>query len=98
MSLVYLAKSMTNRGCHPIDLTLGTTGSTYTAPADGWFLLFGVVTESEYSVRMENTVSGFAPALSRGNTDGAGAATNIPCAKGDSVYVYYEGFSTTRFR
>ncbi len=98
MSLVYLAKSMTNRGCHPIDLTLGTTGSTYTAPADGWFSLFGVVTESEYSVRMENTVSGFAPALSRGNTDKAGAATNIPCAKGDSVYVYYEGFSTTRFR
>ena len=81
-----------------IDLTLGASGNTYIAPGDGWFSIFGVVTAQEYSVRMENAVSGFTSALSRGNANRAGAATNIPCGQGDSINVYYEGFSSTRFR
>ncbi len=81
-----------------IDLTLGASGSVYTAPDDGWFSIFGIVTTANYSVRMENTLSGFTSALSRGNASGAGAATNIPCCKGDSIYVYYEGFASSRFK
>ena len=80
------------------DLTLGASGNSYTAPADGWFSLFGIVSGLDYSVRMVNMVSGLSSALSRGNVSGAGAATSIPCTKGDSIHIYYDAFSSTLFR
>ena len=78
------------------DLTLGASGSTYTAPANGWFGLsknsggsgkyIGIWTGGNYSNAIGMT--SFA-------TASQGLSVYCPCRKGDSVQVDYNATGTT---
>lgn len=65
-----------------IDLTLGPSGSTYTAPADGWFICSG---NNGYSVlqKTSDLMTSVSQALP-GNW--FGAHTYIPVKKGGSGF------------
>ena len=77
-----------------IDLTLGASGATYTAPADGYYYL-----------RKQATAAG--QAFEVGKTDGLYTVTNtagvnqnwcsdiIPVKKGDIIYISYTLAGTT---
>ena len=77
------------------DLTLGANGSSYTAPANGWFVL-----------RRAVTASGDRVILTSGNlivrSDAYGASGNvgayIPVYKGNKVVIYYVGGTELYFR
>lgn len=70
-----------------IDLTLGATGSTYTAPANGWFQCACVGTIGSTYFEL---VNGFI-ASSTASFVGGWARASIPVKKGDIVTVYYGG-------
>ena len=84
-----------------IDLTLGASGSTYTAPANGYFYLHkqvsgaGQTTTFAYNNNMDNS---FAVRFSQPISTGA-VAGYIPCKKGTIVGVSYTaGGKTEVFR
>ena len=71
-----------------IDLTLGASGSTYTAPANGWLILNKSSTNVGQEIRLtnqSNQLRGYA--ISAMNS--AGLDTMIPCRKGDIIHIYY---------
>ena len=74
------------------ELILGASGTTYTAPANGWFL-FEKLLENSTFIRLENTSTGFAQ-------EGTGGGTaNLPCVfvpvlKTDEVRITYDGITT----
>lgn len=71
-----------------VNLTLGASGDSYTAPANGWLHL-----------RVNKSVAGFSAfysssglsAESRTTVSGANCTVYIPCKKGDVVTCYYDG-------
>lgn len=71
-----------------VNLTLGASGDSYTAPANGWLHL-----------RVNKSVAGFSAfysssglsAESRTTVSGANCIVYIPCKKGDVVTCYYDG-------
>ena len=73
-----------------IDLTLGASGSTYTAPANGWFRLIGPVGASGY---VGNALVGIAAS----GTTNYGLNITIPVKKGDTVSTLYTSATTFRF-
>lgn len=79
-------------------LTLGSSGTSYTAPADGWFTVAKATTaENEYIVMINtsNNVSMYTD--SGGNLHWVRAF--VPASKGDQVTVeYYAGGATQYFR
>ena len=71
-----------------IDLTLGASGSTYTAPANGWLILNKIATSVGQEIRLtnqSNQLRGYAIAA----ITSAALDTMIPCRKGDTIYIYY---------
>ena len=79
-----------------IDLTLGASGSTYTAPANGWFV-FGRKTTNPAGCGLSNKTTGIGCSyvVERNWTMYA----NVPAKKGDVVSItYWQGDSTTIFR
>ena len=71
-----------------IDLTLGASGTTYTAPANGWLILNKSTTSVGQEIRLtnqSNQLRGYA--ISAANS--AALDTMIPCRKGDTIYIYY---------
>ena len=71
-----------------IDLTLGASGSTYTAPANGWItVVIGSSTQTNIHVNVDGpnllSVNEGSEAISRGNF--------VPVKKGDLVSIYYAG-------
>ena len=67
-----------------IDLELGASGSTYTAPANGWVSLSAGSSSSGY-VGMDNSTS----RLGSGNR-GPWQIVTIPCKKGDIIHLGYD--------
>lgn len=71
-----------------VNLTLGASGDSYTAPANGWLHL-----------KVNKSVAGFSAfysssglsAESRTTVRGANCIVYIPCKKGDVVTCYYDG-------
>ena len=71
-----------------VNLTLGASGDSYTAPANGWLHL-----------KVKKSVAGFSAfysssglsAESRTTVSGANCIVYIPCKKGDVVTCYYDG-------
>lgn len=71
-----------------VNLTLGASGDSYTAPANGWLHL-----------KVNKSVAGFSAfysssglsAESRTTVSGANCIVYIPCKKGDVVTCYYDG-------
>lgn len=70
------------------DLTLGAEGTSYTAPANGWFQLTRRFTNGHYGTLANDTSN-----IATSNYDNVGGTININiCArKGDIVTVYYGG-------
>ena len=74
-----------------IDLTLGASGSTYTAPANGYFQLAVL---DGISIQFYNkTKASFWKALASG---GGAFSESIECQAGDIIQCYYE-YTTFRW-
>lgn len=80
------------------DLTLGATGTTYTAPANGWFYLSKTTSSTNQYIHFGNETKGytlnqFVP------TSGNNCRLIFPVQKGDIVKVTYTaGGTTNNFR
>jgi len=72
-----------------IDLTIGTSGSTYTAPANGWFAAFNSNSKNG-GVLLRNTTNGIST-LSTYYTGFSDGMCYIPCRNGDVIYMKYTG-------
>ena len=100
-NLSSLAKSLISGLSMPsaktTNLTLGATGSSYTAPANGWFVCACTGTAGSTYFEMVQSVNNISATASF--TGGWGRAT-IPVKKGDVVAVYYggNGFTKQLFR
>lgn len=85
------------------DLTLGASGSTYTAPADGYFaILMNAVNNTNMTVGMTAGVGrvGFTTTVpANNNLQGGNFGGFIPVKKGDTVNLFYQGVTSAyRFR
>ena len=85
-----------------IDLTLGASGSTYTAPANGWFHIAKIPGSSGTQVTMVNTcVSGTTDQAgnftirAQASTNGMTIYLNLLAKKGDVVVVNYTASGST---
>ena len=75
-----------------IDLTVGATGSTYTAPANGWFSLLRVVSTANINITLTTNKKMYSRSVS--TTTGAQTLkASIPVAKGDTLTVEWNGNS-----
>ena len=74
-----------------IDLTLGASGSTYTAPANGWFL-FHMNTSSGKYCQFVNNTTGFVDFAN--STSTYGQAITCPARQGETVTLTYNTNNT----
>jgi hypothetical protein len=81
-----------------IDLTLGATGSTYTAPADGYFTWQVNTTDVNQFFGMVNTTAGRVQSFQWVPINGGGCHGFIPARKGDICSVSYTASSVIFFR
>lgn len=82
-----------------IDLTLGASGSTYTAPANGYFRFAGLNAQnSARKLIINNTTSSLYANQSGNVVVGSYGGIFIPALKGDSVVVEYSGYTSYEFR
>lgn len=78
-------------------LTLGASGTAYTAPANGWFSLGGNDNESgncRYVMRNNNTRFGVTSNTSNTSTTTGWMAGILPVKKNDQIRIYYQGFTS----
>ena len=81
-----------------IDLTLGASGSTYTAPANGYFCLYGNSgIKADFGINFENVTSHFRECI-LGNTWADWVSTYIPVKKGDIVTLLYNNVTSSSHR
>ena len=86
---------------HYIDLTLGVSGTSYTAPANGWFYLNKMTNGNDQYISLNRLVNGTSTLkniciIYQSNF---GLAAIIPAAKGDTVVATYSaGGSVSVFR
>ena len=78
-----------------IDLTLGASGSTYTAPANGWFFVRKVSTGVQV-IYLTNTTNGMTLSCYSSNS-GEYLDSIMPVVKGQSVGCEYTTGGTTQF-
>lgn len=78
-----------------IDLTLGASGSSYTAPANGWFFVRKVSTGIQV-IYLTNTTNGMISSC-YSSTSGEYLDSIIPVVKGQSVACEYSTGGTTQF-
>lgn len=76
-----------------VDLTLGATGSSYTAPANGWFSLcgrdtLGTVTNYGFVMR-RNDRFGVASKIDSTAASTGWCNGSLPARKGDVIYIYH---------
>lgn len=76
-----------------INLTLGASGSTYTAPANGWVTLQGTCNAGYITISANSITSG-----DQKNYNGGWLWTLLPVKKGDIVYISYDQFTKDAFR
>ena len=75
-----------------IDLTVGATGSTYTAPANGWFSLLRVVSTANINIILTTNKKMYSRSVST-TTGTQTLKASIPVAKGDTLTVEWNGNS-----
>lgn len=81
-----------------IDLTLGASGTTYTAPGNGWFCLSKQSNGANQQVELGTGFNGLRNRCMVSVTDAA-AMTILPVKKGENAYVVYStGGVTNLFR
>ena len=88
-----------------IDLTLGASGSTYTAPANGWFYARGTSDDNSFcSVMLDNlldvtaNITNVASRTAYYGSAGSGIFTYVPVLKGDIVRLSYLRSTISVFR
>lgn len=82
-----------------IDLTLGASGTTYTAPANGWFAAVGDPTNvTGYLAFAQTDTSIGSGTIVVPDTSYTGTRTSICCYKGKSVNLYYGRMNITVLR
>lgn len=80
-------------------LTLGSSGSTYTAPADGWYFLSKKASAVSQYASMINTTSAGVSAENNAQHGTALIRLLVPVRKGDKVQINYNlGGTTNAFR
>lgn len=80
-----------------VDLTLGASGSTYTAPADGWFTLAIHASATQQYINL-GIVGLMSTTVYSSSASGA-LRVFLPCSKGQTVsYTYTAGGTTDRWR
>ena len=72
-----------------IDLTWGATGTSYIAPANGWFTCQNVAGTANTGVRFSNVTVGSMGASCISATIEGTCAVTVPAKKGDQVILYY---------
>ena len=77
-----------------IDLTLGASGTTYTAPANGWFVLDKAATAANQYAALYNTGNGTTTSTLKGIAQtvipvASNLGLTIPALKGDIVHLDY---------
>jgi hypothetical protein len=79
-----------------IDLTLGASDSTYTAPADGWFNIAKNLNDYQY-VDFQNTTSNYFVSDSTGGGHSKTARLAIPAKKNYVIRISYNSTGSTAF-
>ena len=79
-----------------VELTLGASGSTYTAPADGWMYLQMAYVADKY-VDIYNRTSGTGYIMSAASAS-TSLRTMTPCRKGDILSIQYTATTVQIFR
>jgi hypothetical protein len=77
-----------------IDLTLGASGATYTAPANGWIALSKNAGINNANITLMNNNNGLTVTLHVPNS-GNYCRGFIPAKKGDEITVIYNATGTT---
>jgi hypothetical protein len=73
-----------------VDLTLGASGTNYTAPADGWFFLNKAIGTANAKIEMFNSSINFRTVTATGGLSTTSwVYCSIPANKGDQVQVSY---------
>jgi hypothetical protein len=81
-----------------IDLTLGASGSTYTAPANGYFQLTGINANGIKTLGLANTSSSLYSFVQSNVANGTYGGVIMPAKRGDVVSSEYSGFSSYQFK
>lgn len=78
-----------------IDLTLGASGASYIAPANGWFWLSKKSSAANQYMNIGNNISGYVQNYSSGASD----VMNLmrPARKGETVFIYYNVAGSTNY-
>ena len=77
-----------------IDLTLGASGTTYTAPANGWFVVAATSTSTSRAFVIFEKEHGISTGDHSYST-GTGVRCFIPCQKGQSTHLSYDNVTIT---
>ena len=80
-----------------IDLTLGASGSTYTAPANGYYAIDKTAGAQHQYVNLKNTTAGMSIIQHAGNDNNYHCAGFIPVRKGDILVVNYGAKGATNY-
>lgn len=80
-----------------IDLTLGASGTTYTAPADGWFCFSGKSSAANQFIHLVNNTASMEVAFNLPASGQTGKAF-IPSTKGGRVKLNYDTGSDKTFK
>ncbi len=78
------------------NLTLGASGTTYTAPSNGCFTINKLVSSSSQYVRMVNTSNGINIVIFNPNSSG-NVRAYISAKKGDTIEVGYNAGGTLQW-
>jgi hypothetical protein len=80
-----------------IDLTLGTSGTKYTAPANGWFYIDALASSNNAQLGLYNSTKGirYAGVQPLANY---GIAYSVEATKGDVITIVYGSLKNTTFR
>lgn len=77
-----------------IDLTLGASGASYTAPANGWFTHQRTAGTANTGMRFSNVTVGSLGSACLSSTTAGTCAVTVPAKKGDEVFLYYNTTGT----
>ena len=79
-----------------VDLTLGSSGTTYTSPADGYFYISKLTNGTNQYLQLINQSAGNMQYFAWGPTNGAQIRLVIPAGKGDSIQIAYTAGGNTQ--
>ena len=77
------------------DLTLGASGASYIAPANGWFAIDKVSSDSNQQVWFTNVAAQIRSSSPISFASDNGLQAFIPVKKGDEIYCFYTAGGTT---